>query len=259
MWKGKIDEYQIVIITPCFNASKNLENIANSLLEQTYKEWVWIIADDVSTDDTRRKAIEIINNINGRACLYPVNRERQIRRYALHNICNIIENKINIVLNSRNIGVPSEKVIIGIIDGDDQLCNKNALQLIVNEYEAGNDVVWTAHKWDVNSEMNISGPMPNNVNPYFYQWCSSHFRTFRKDLFDKVNKDNFKDINGEWFKRGYDQALMLPIIYLSKNRKYVDKVCYQYNINSVSMDRSLDTTSEQLKVVKFIRSRGFIK
>jgi glycosyltransferase involved in cell wall biosynthesis len=251
-------KFTFVIVTPCYNAAKNINNIADSLLEQTYGDWIWIISDDESTDNTLDVAIKIVNRINGRACLYP-RPGRGEKRYALKNICNVIDNHVVDILDGCCVKVNSSETIIAIIDGDDQLCNPNALQLIADEYENGHDVVWTAHKWDVNESINVSGPMPNKVNPYLYQWCSSHFRTFRKDVFDKVNQDNFKDIHGNWFERGYDQALMLPILSLSKSRKYIDKVCYQYNINSVSMDRSVDTTSGQLNTVKFVRARGLVK
>ena len=256
MKKWSDEKFRVVIITPCYNASKNLHNIADSLLEQTYNNWVWIISDDESTDNTSEVAIEIINKINDRAVFCPSNGKK---RFALNNISNIIDNYVCDILDDWGIKAESENIIIGIIDGDDQLCNSKAFELIAKEYNDGNDVVWTAHKWDVNESMNVSGPLPDKVNPYLYQWCASHFRTFRKDVFDRVNQDNFKNIYGEWFKRGYDQALMLPILYLSDKRKYVDEVCYQYNINSVSMDRSMDTTSGQLNTVKFVRARGYIR
>jgi glycosyltransferase involved in cell wall biosynthesis len=243
-----MDNFNFVIITPCYNASSNLYNIYNSLLEQTYDKWIWIISDDLSTDDTCEVAKNIVNDDKslGRVVFLSNGSDK---KYALKNIVDVINGSC-----FSNIG---SEVIIGIIDGDDQLCNKNALQLILDEYSNGNDVVWTAHMWDVNNNMNVSGDMPNNINPYLYQWCSSHFRTFRKSIFDKISHDNFKDINGNWFKRGYDQALMLPILKLSKKRKYVNEVCYLYNINSVSIDRNMDTTSDQLNVVRFVRARGF--
>lgn len=252
-----MNDYVFLVVTPCYNAAKNLQNIADSLTEQTYKNWLWAISDDESTDDTEKKSIEIVNNINGRAAYFPSNGDK---KYALKNIVDRlggIDSFVKDCYGGKEI--PNDRLVVAIIDGDDQLCNPRALEIIVKEYEDGCDVVWTAHKWDVNESMNVSGPLPDKVNPYLYQWCASHFRTFRKDVFDRVNQDNFKNIYGEWFKRGYDQALMLPILYLSDKRKYVDEVCYQYNINSVSMDRSMDTTSGQLNTVKFVRARGYIR
>ena len=66
-------------------------------------------------------------------------------------------------------------------------------------------------------------------------------------------------MNGEWFKRGYDQALYLPLLYLSKKRVFIPEVCYYYRINSNSMKHRVWKEQDQLKTVKVVRSRGFIK
>ncbi len=43
---------EISIITPCYNAIQYLPTTAQSVLNQTYKDWEWIICDDGSTDGT---------------------------------------------------------------------------------------------------------------------------------------------------------------------------------------------------------------
>jgi hypothetical protein len=131
----------------------------------------------------------------------------------------------------------------------------------LNEYQ-DDDVgtVWTGHKWDINN-INISKELPDNppVNPYEYPWVTSHLKTFRASLIHDIHDDNFKDMYGNWFKRGYDQALYLPLLYLSKKRKYIDEVCYLYRINSNSMKHREWKEQDQLNTVKLVRSRGFIK
>ena len=64
---------------------------------------------------------------------------------------------------------------------------------------------------------------------------------------------------GDWVRRGYDQALYLPLLYLSKKRKYIDEVCYLYRINSNSMKHREWKEQDQLKTVKLVRARGYIK
>jgi glycosyltransferase involved in cell wall biosynthesis len=210
---------------------------------QTDPRWHHIIVDDISTDGTWA---EINKNIS--------NDERftQIRntekKFALKNIidaCNSIEDP---------------EAVIGVIDGDDSLCNINTVRLILDEYEKGNDVVWTGHRWDINN-INISREMPRTVNPYQWPWSASHFRTFRLSLLSKINEKNFKDMEGCWFKRGYDQALLLPLLALTHNRKYIDEICYLYNIDSASIPSSERDWCEatQIATVNLVRSRGFIK
>ena len=42
----------VSIITPTFNSEHFIEKTANSIVNQTYSDWEWIIVDDLSTDNT---------------------------------------------------------------------------------------------------------------------------------------------------------------------------------------------------------------
>lgn len=53
---------KVSIITPCYNSSDFLEETIKSVLNQTYKDWEWIITDDKSTDNS----VEIIKKQNDR-------------------------------------------------------------------------------------------------------------------------------------------------------------------------------------------------
>lgn len=44
---------KVSIITPTYNSEKFIESTANSVLNQTFKDWEWIIVDDLSKDGTR--------------------------------------------------------------------------------------------------------------------------------------------------------------------------------------------------------------
>ena len=232
----------IGFIIPCYNMGKNFEKLVSSITNQKDERWFCIMIDDMSTDDTWEK----IKNI-------------QIKNPKFHGIKNTSKKfALKNIVDSSRLYENRNDVIISTIDGDDMLCNPDTVSRVIKEYEDGADVVWTAHKWDING-MNISREMPTNVDPYAWPWSSSHLRTFRSSMIKSVDNSNFKDLGGEWFKRGYDQALMLPILSLTKNRKYIDEVCYQYNINSVSMkERSWEEVG-QISTINIVRSRGFLK
>ena len=232
---------KIVIIVPCFNAEKNLDNIKKSLEEQTDDRWSCVFINDISTDKTQDKIIQICESNNKFSYV-----ENSDKKYALRNI----------VEQSRKFENESE-TIIGVVDGDDQLCNPRAIEIVLSAYKSGGDVVWTAHKWDING-MNISKSMPENVNPYQWPWCTSHFRTFRSSLLKNIHDKNFKDPYENWFKRGYDQALMLPLLSLTKNRVYIDEICYLYNIESVSVNDRDWAEHSQLSTINLVRARGLL-
>ena len=231
---------RVLFIIPCFNAEKNIEKLGDSLMSQDSDEWDAIIIDDMSEDNTFDVASKFRND------RFTVIKNEE-KKYALRNI----------VENARHFR-DMEEMIIAVIDGDDYLCNDRTVSILIEEYKKGHDVVWTGHRWDINN-LNISKEMPNNVDPYSWPWCSSHLRTFSLDLLKLVSDENFKDTKGEWFKRGYDQALMLPLLHVSKSRKYVDEVCYVYNIDSVSIPHRDYEEMSQISTVNTVRSRGFIE
>ena len=43
---------KITIITPTYNRAKTLPKVFESLLKQSFKDFLWVILDDGSTDET---------------------------------------------------------------------------------------------------------------------------------------------------------------------------------------------------------------
>ena len=235
----------VCFVTPTYNASFHLEECYESLKEQTNPNWKWVILNDMSSDDT----LKIANNIassDERERVTVVN--HVCKKFALKGIYDYLNNYAGF----------SEQ-IIAILDGDDALCNENTVDLIIREYNDNPklDALWTAHSWDING-MNISRELPGNLNPYQYPWVSSHLKTWRASLLKSVNDTNFKNLDGEWFKRGYDQALYLPLIFKSRETKFLDEICYLYRINSKSVDVRVWSDKDQMDTVRLVRARGFI-
>ena len=230
---------RVLFIVPCFNASRNLERLGASLINQTSDDWDAIIIDDMSEDDT----YEVASKFRKDSFTAIKNTEK---KYALRNIVETARQFEN-----------DEDLIIAVVDGDDYLCNDRTVEILIDNYREGHDVVWTAHRWDINN-INISKPIPENVDPYSWPWSSSHLRTFKSSLLREVSDLNFLNHSGEWFKRGYDQALMLPLLHVCNSRKYVNEICYVYNIESVSMPYRDYEESNQISTVNIVRSRGFL-
>lgn len=236
---------KVVFIIPMFNAAPHVGELVKSLQSQKNPNWEAIIIDDMSDDDT----IFMVNHTVGsdERFKFIVNKEK---KWALRN-----------VVEHSKIVAKHKDCIIAILDGDDALCNENTVDLILDAYQDDEvGTVWTAHKWDIN-DINISNKLPEElrINPYEYPWVSSHLKTFKSSLILKINDKNFKDLDGNWFKRGYDQALYLPLMHLSIKRKYINEVCYLYRINSNSMKHREWKEQDQLSTVKLVRARGFIE
>ena len=159
----------------------------------------------------------------------------------------------------RALSFVEDDAIVGIIDGDDELMRTDTFSLINSAYDEGYGCVWTAHAWDING-INQSGDMNDTVSPYKQKWAASHFRTFLKSDFNEVKKDNFQDQNGEFFKRTYDQVLMLPILHLvlqsGRKTKYINKICYLYRGRT---EWATEGNRYQLEIESYIRKRGYIE
>jgi glycosyltransferase involved in cell wall biosynthesis len=234
---------KIIFITPVYNAKPHLPDLIESLQEQTNENWELHIVDDLSTDDSYEYSLNVAKS------------DKRIKVIKNTEKCWALKNVIKVARNFEN----DDNVILATLDGDDALCNENTVDLILNEYENNNlDALWTAHSWDING-MNISGDLPAKINPYHYPWVSSHLKTWRGSILKNISDDNFKDLDGQWFKRGYDQALYLPILLLAKERKFLDEICYLYRINSNSIQKRDKAEKEQLDTVKLVRYRGYIK
>lgn len=226
-------------IIPVFGEADLAERSIESALSQDYDNHKVIVCCDAIS---RNREEELVGKYKNIALV----KSAESRLYALENIL-------------RAVPFISDDSIIGIIDGDDELIRCDTLSLIEREYKNGYGCVWTAHSWDING-VNQSAALDDSISPYNQKWCASHFRTFLKSDLNKINWDNFKDTNGQFFKRTYDQALMLPIIHsvLASGRKtkYINKNCYLYRGRT---EWGTEGNRYQIKIQNFIRERGYVE
>jgi len=234
---------KVVFISPMYNASYHLPDLIESMKEQTNNNWEHIIIDDMSTDESYNIACRLTSDNDH----FQIRRNTQ-KKWALKN-----------VVDTAREYQDDPDVIIANIDADDSLCNENTVEILLNTYKAQEiDTAWTAHSWDING-MNISRELPKGVNPYQFSWCSSHLKTWRSSKLLEIDDRNFKDLDGNWFKRGYDQALYLPLLEISNERKFINEICYLYRINSKSIPVRLLSEKAQMDTVRLVRARGLVE
>ena len=85
-------------------------------------------------------------------------------------------------------------------------------------------------------------------------WRASHLRTFKYDLWKRLNYDDLK-LNDEYLKYAYDQAIMLPILEMSSERSvYIEDILHVYNKeNPLNVDKI--KTQEQVRKAQEIRDK----
>ena len=235
---------KVIFISPMYNATEHLPDLIESMKEQVNKNFKHILVDDMSTDGSFDLACELTRNDDR----FQV-RKNQEKCWALKNVVKVAREYQN-----------DSSTILAVIDADDALCNENTVDIIIDAYKDPElDTAWTSHTWDINT-VNTSRDIPQNINPYQIPWCTSHLKTWRATTMLGISDENFKDLDGEWFKRGCDQALYLPLLYLSHKRKFIDEICYLYRVNSksTSLESQREIIKNQLNTIRLVRSRGFV-
>lgn len=112
------------IIMPAYNASENIADAIQSILNQSYSKFELIIIDDKSSDNT----VEVIQSF----C------DPRIQLIALE--------KNSGVANARNKGIEQAKYpYIGFLDSDD-LYHPKHLEIYLQYFEKGHDVLYSYYE-----------------------------------------------------------------------------------------------------------------
>lgn len=108
-------QYRFTVFTPVFNCEKTIQKVHESLLNQTYKDFEWVIINDGSTDSSHI----VIENIVNKS---PLN---------IHYVNNI-ENQHKMGCFIQAISLANGELLLPF-DGDDE-CLPNALEVFNKEY-----------------------------------------------------------------------------------------------------------------------------
>ena len=228
-----------------FNHEDWIENCLLSCLNQDYSNFEVIVIDDISTDRT----FEICQKLQ---------REFPDRLRAIQNSEKIYSQVRNILELTR---LSREGSIVISADGDDCLKHNQVLSKLNSIYN--NSEVWMTYGRyeeypynDVSSSYYAYPPEVVHGNLFReYRWMASHLRSYRRELFLKINEEDFKLPDGEWLDVTGDQAFMLPMLEMSAERsKFVPDILYVYNVANPTRDGATKVTRQE-EVARYIRSK----
>ena len=243
---GSINKFFVVV--PVHNAVQWIEGCLDSICNQDYKHFDIIVIDDHSTDGTWN----VIKEYNVNAIR---NRERA---GALANIVKGI-----------NLSRPGD--IIVTVDGDDALAHNYVLSYLNGIYTP--DVLLTYGSFRPISErysgtcqdlsdtytVDESGQwVRNSLTSRTYRrsgvWVTSHLRTFRRQLWDRIDKNDLK-YNGEYFRTAWDMAFIYPMIEMAGEKiRFIEKILYIYNDLNPNCDGTVDPQG-QINMGKYIQNK----
>ncbi|MHA1941903.1 MAG: glycosyltransferase family 2 protein, partial [Candidatus Hodarchaeales archaeon] len=233
------------IVIPLYNVEKWIKYCIRSVKAQTYRDFECIIIDDISTDNT----VDIIKKEikNDSRFKLKVNSEKC---FALKNIYEGIS-----LLN------PDKEDIIVTLDGDDWLAGKDVLKKLKDTYDKKE--CWMTYgsyaEYPSNTRGKFSKQIPFHIiesSEYRnHEWCSSHLRTFKFHLWDRIDKKDLLDSENKFYRMAWDLAFMLPMLEMSGHKAcYIQDILYIYNLINPLNDHKVDN-SYQIKLEKEIRSK----
>lgn len=229
-----------------FNHVDWIERCVRSCVDQDYDNFEVIVLDDISNDGT----FEICERLKG--------------EYG--DILKVKQNSEKIYSQVRNIlsltqdSKPNSVVVS--VDGDDWLKDNQVLNRLEEVYRGGE--VWMTYG---RYEEYPNGMAPSEYHEYprevvennrfrEYNWVASHLRTYKRELFLKIDQEDFKLPNGEWLDVTGDQAFMLPMLEMSGDKsRFIDNVLYVYNVANPSRDGATKV-ARQIEVANYVRSKS---
>lgn len=240
---------RFIVVVPVYNAEKYIEKCLRSILNQTYKNYELIVMNDASTDRTERLLKDFKN------------RNPQIHVFSsLENSgspLNSFKTAIDIFKSAPTDrpDINPEDILV-TVDGDDYLYDNNVLDYLNFIYQDTN--IWMTYGQYKPLSDTYSNFCKSIKDFRKYRregaWCTSHLRTLKKKIWDKINVEDLKDENGNINKYAGDMSYMFPALEICgpKHTKFIDRILYVYN--DLNPDNQMKICSgEDLRVNKKLR------
>lgn len=208
---------KISIVTPCFNSEKTIRRTVESVLNQTYDNYEYIIIDGKSTD----KTLEIINEYKDK----------------FNGKLKVISEKDNGIYDAMNKGIKnSTGDMIGIVNSDDYYEN-NTLEKVVDSYNGEKYIIIYGLLRTIKNGKEYSIYSKN------HNFLSEHMITHPTCFISKKTYDDFGLYSMD-YRYSADYEFMLRI---KDNKsiifKEINEILSNYSIDGASSSRKayLDT------------------
>ena len=237
------------IVVPTYNTENWIARCIQSIQVQTHRDFRCVVYNDASTDGTGTAIEEYFRAFPDDRFTVIHNKEN---RKALHNIVEGFK-----LLSTEN----DPESVLMVIDGDDFLFSEVSLEIVNSVYRGSNLLLTYGNHihWPIGDTRTNCAPFPEEVirNSGYreHKFISSHLRTFKSRLWNSIRDQDLRDIDGSYFKTGWDVSFMIPMLEMAAERHvYIPNVLYVYNRwNPISDD--LINQADQGRVDRLIRTR----
>jgi hypothetical protein len=209
------------VLVTSYNAQKYLPACLNSLIEQTYQNWLCYVCDDMSTDNSREYVRELATR-DSRIKLI----ENTRKLYQPGNYYHVLHQE----------HIQPDDVAVAL-DGDDALYHKEVLEELAQQYEDPN--LWMT--WGRQIEMN--GPSIRKVWPMIDSMADidnvrsntflvDHLQTWKVFLFRQIREKDLKAPNGNYWEVAGDKAFLYPMVEMAGRERVAPQLRVSYVYNS---------------------------
>lgn len=235
----------ISIVISTRNAAAYVDRCMESAITQDYSDYEIIFIDAKSNDGTYEKAKVYEDRFKNLKVI-----QNEIRNYQGENI---------------RIGteMSQEKSIIITLDGDDWFPHDGVLARVNKEYQKHD--CWMTYGTYVEfphrdvSHHYMEYPLEVRQNKTFrnHRWLASHLRTFRRELFLKINPEDMKDpTTDDYVSMAPDLSFQFPMLEMCgvDKSRYIPDILYVYNREN-PMSESKISQSEITRIEGMLRGK----
>lgn len=229
-------QQKMIIVTPAYNAGQYIEKCIQSVITQDYDNYLMVIIDDCSTDNT----YDIAKRYESDKVVVIKNTENK----------GAVRNQIEVIIKYSQMDN-----IIMFLDGDDSLVNDNQIFHFYNNLYDGTTEFTYGSCWSMVDKIPLISQnylqetkKEKKYRQYKFNWNMpyTHLRTFKAYLLNDVNDGNFKDEKGNWYKAGGDGSIFYTLIEKADPNKIkvVQDIVYNYNDISPLNDYKVNSNEQ---------------
>ena len=243
-----MNHFTIVLVG--YNSAPWMNRCVQSVLGQNYKNFDVIAVDALTNDGTYDilKTYETFDNFK----LF----RNEVRKYQTENI-------------EFGVNQAKDKSIIVTVDFDDWLPNENVLSILNENYDENTWLTYGTYSEYhgqnryVPARTDVYHRYPDEVinNNSFreYRWLASHLRTFRKELFLKIDTDDFIDEKtNDYYTMAGDMSFMFPMLEMcAEIFKCINEEMYVYNRTNALSDDRVDVREQERQANSIKQSKRY--
>lgn len=242
---------KFVVTVPCYNCVSWVVSCLDSIYNQTYSNYEAVIVNDGSSDRTGELIQEWLSIKND-------------TRFKLINNNNNLGSAIGSIIKATDSMQINGNDIIVNVDGDDWLPDNDVFDYLNSVYNSDNILMTYGQFAPVSKTYsNVCAKVPDTATYrksqiWLTKMYASHLRTYKKKVFDLINRDDFVDLYdpNKYMQYAGDMALLFPLLEICGNERavFIDRVMYIYNDQN-SISEMYKNPSLQIHYAKTISNR----